>query len=281
MSVDSIPRPVANWRDADKYPKRDARFSPGRWAWEFLRRNPIYQIAWQSFREIVAAILADNGGNESAIEDDPRFWRSDPERLPGEDDAAWVARVGRGTQTTIDNWCAREWGLESCQPIFPDPFSKPFWVGFSGSARVRALAEWKSAAPMMEQPEMAFVIDFRKPIDGQIEALRRYAESHQEWLAEKGIVRPPDIRNTRQEWPIYIRLLDAELAGVTDMDEIAAVLYQGQHTGANVTDHDSLRRRINKNQAEARALRDKGYRWIAASSPKRRNNKGGKNGSVS
>lgn len=278
MTGNDIPRPVANWRDARKYPKR---LSQRRWAWEFLRRNPAYQVAWHAYRDTVAAILSDNGGDESAIEDDPRFRRSDPERLPGEDDAAWVARVGRGTTIPIDTWGAREWGLEGCQPIFPDPFSKPFGVGFSGSPRVCMAAEWKSPTPTLLQPETAFVIDFRKPIDGQIEALRRYAENHQKWLAEKGIVRPPDTRNTRPEWPLYLRLLDAELSGVTDINEIAAVLYKGQHTGAKVTDHDSLRRRINKNQAEARALRDQGYLWIAASTPKRKNNKGGKNGSVS
>jgi hypothetical protein len=276
-----MPQPIADWRNLAEYPQRGARLSSNRWAWEFLRRNPGYQDAWQSIQEIVAAILADNGGDESLIEDDPRFLRCEPDKLQGEDDAAWVARVGRGTQTTIDTWCARHWGLERCQPIFPDPFSEPLFVSFSGCPLVRSPAVWKSAAPAVLQPEMAFVIDFRKPVDGQIEALRRYAENHQKWLADRGIVWTPDTRNTRPEWSLYLRLLDAELAGVTDIDEIAAVLYKNQHTGANVTDHDSLRRRINKNQAEARALRDQGYLWIAASTPKRKNNKGSKNGSVS
>lgn len=279
MSGSSLPRAVADWRDESRYPKRGAHLSPRRWAWEFLRRNPNYQAEWQTYCDTVASILADNGGDESAIEDDPRFLRSDPERLPGEDDAAWVARVGRGTQTPIDTWCAREWGLEGCQPIFPDPFSEPLLVSFSSSQRVRMTAEWKSPTPTALQPEMAFVIDFRKPIDGQIEALRRYAENHQKWLAEKGVVRTPDARNTRPEWPLYLRLLDAELAGITDPDKIAPVLYKGQHARRD-DDHESLRRKINGNQQEARKLRDGGYLWVAAISPKRRKNSSSKNGSV-
>lgn len=280
MTGNNIPRPVADWRDERQYPKREARLSPRDWAWEFLRRNPGYQCAWQAYRDIVASILADNGGDESAIDDDPRFMCSDPERLPGEDDAGWVARVGRGTLTPIDTCGAGKWGLEGCQPIFPDPFSKPSWVGFSGGARVCMLAEWKSAAPLVLQPEAAFVIDFRKPIDGQMEALRRYAENHQKWLAGKGIVLAPDSGNMRKEWLLYLRLLDAELSGITDPVKIAPVLYKGQYARRD-DDNESLRRKINDNQQEARKLRDDGYLWIAAISPKRRKNSSSKNASVS
>lgn len=101
-------RPIANWRNRANYPKAGARLSLNRWAWEFLRRNPNYQAAWGNFREIVAAILADNEGDESRIEDDPRFWHYEPERLDGEDDVAWGARVKRGRCTPIDSWIARE-----------------------------------------------------------------------------------------------------------------------------------------------------------------------------
>lgn len=76
-----MPCPVANWRDCTKYPKPGARLSLNRWAWEFLRRNAGYQIAWEGYRETVAAIMADNGGDESLIEDDPRFRHYEPERL--------------------------------------------------------------------------------------------------------------------------------------------------------------------------------------------------------
>jgi hypothetical protein len=132
------------------------------------------------------------------------------------------------------------------------------------------------------QPEMAFVIDFRKPIDGQIEALRHYAEGHQQWLIGQGVIRKPETRNVRQnEWLIYLRLLDAELDSVTDWRKLAAAIpeYKGQHAGPN-NDSDSLRRRINDNQSEARLLRDGGYLWIAAITTKRRSNSRSKNGST-
>lgn len=268
-----MPRPIADWRnpDAPEYPKRGARLSPGRWAWEFLRRHPGYQDAWQSFQGVVAAILAENGGDESMIEDDPRFWHHEPGRMAGEDDAAWLARVKRGTRTAIDNWIAKEWGLVGCIPILPDPFAAPAFVGFSSGARVTAPGRWQAAMPSVMQPEMAFVIDFRKPIDGQIEVLRRYAESHQKWLIEHGVIETPATINERPEWPIYLRLLDAELDSATDPGELAKVLFPCE---SNEYPDYRVSHKIAKAQDRARQLRDIGYLWIAAIKPKGRKNSG-------
>ena len=268
-----MPRPIADWRnlDAAEYPKRAARVSSNRWAWEFLRRHPGYQDAWQSFQETVAAILADNGGDESLIEDDPRFMHYEPERMIGEDDAAWLARVKRGTRTPLDNWIAKEWGLEGCHPILPDPFAVPGFVRFSSGKRWYATARWQAVMPMSMQPEMAFIIDFRKPIDGQIEALRRYAEGHQKWLIGQGVIEAPITINERPEWPIYLRLLDAELDGATDPGELAKVLFPGE---SNEYPDYRVSHKIAKAQGRARQLRDIGYFWIAAIKPKGRKNSG-------
>lgn len=273
-------RPITDWRNPANYPKAGARLSLNRWAWEFLRRNTGYQAAWENYRDTVAAILADNEGDESRIEDDPRFGHYEPERLDGEDEAAWRARVKRGRWTPIDSWIAREWGLKSSPPL-PDPFAShdPFFISFSGSARVIMPAHWDTAGISVLQPESVFLIDFRKPIDGQIDALRRYAAGHQKFLIKEGVIEAPETKNERPEWPLYLRLLDAELDGVANINEIAPVLYKGQHETRD-SDPDSLRRRIEKNQARARDLRDGGYLLIAATAPKLRNNSRVKKGSV-
>ena len=120
-----MPRPIADWRnpDATEYPKRCPRLSANWWAWEFLRRNPCYQDAWQSFREIVSTIRADIGCDKDMTED-PRFWHYEPERAKGEGEDAWMERTG-GTMTVLDRWVAMDWGLDSA-PALLNLFSVPF-----------------------------------------------------------------------------------------------------------------------------------------------------------
>lgn len=264
-------RPIAGWRNPANYPKAGARLSLNRWAWEFLRRNPGYQAAWESYRAIVAAILADNEGDESKIEDDPRFGHYEPERLDGEDEAAWRARVKRGRRTPIDSWIAREWGMKFSPPL-PNPFdfAGPFFISFSTSAGVTSPSHWDTAGISVLQPESVFLIDFRKPIDGQIDALRRYAIGHQKFLIDQGIIEAPEkINERRKDWPAYLRLLDAELEGVTEPADLAAAIYPDD---ANEYPDFPVSHRINKAQSRARQLRDGGYLWIAAIRPKRRKN---------
>ena len=38
-----------DWRDASAYPLNTTDLDPGRWAWEFLRRNPDYQKDYEHF----------------------------------------------------------------------------------------------------------------------------------------------------------------------------------------------------------------------------------------
>lgn len=266
-------RPITDWRKPANYPKAGARLSLNRWAWEFLRRNTGYQAAWESYRDTVAAILADNEGDESRIEDDPRFGHYEPERLDGEDEAEWGARVKRGTRTPIDGWIAREWGLKFSPPL-PNPFdpADPFFISFSTSPGVRMPAHWDTAGISVLQPESVFLIDFRKPIDGQIDALRHYAIGHQKFLSDLGIIEAPEkINERRNDWPVYLRLLDAELAGVTERADLAAAIYPND---LNEYPDFPVSHRINKAQGRARQLRDGGYLWIAAIRPKRRKNSG-------
>lgn len=264
-------RPITDWRNPANYPKAGARLSLNRWAWEFLRRNPSYQAAWESYRDTVAAILADNEGDESKIEDDPRFGHYEPERLDGEGHSAWIARVKHGRLTPIDSWIAREYGLKSSPPL-PNPFDSagPFFTCFSTSAGVTMPAHWDTAGISVLQPESVFLIDFRKPIDGQIDALRRYAAGHQKFLIDRGIIEAPEkINERRNDWPAYLRLLDAELEGVTEPADLAAAIYPDD---SNDYPDFPVSHRINKAQGRARQLRDGGYLWIAAIRPKRRKN---------
>lgn len=278
-------RAVASWGDPSKYPKRDACFLPNRWAWEFLRRNPGYQDDWQMFQSLKEAILAGNGGGESLIEDQ-RYWYYEPERMAGEDDAAWRlrARGMGGKRTPIINRLADKWKL--AMPHLPNPFMPSDSpeinrIGFITGVRVSDTAHWieDELPEHIRKTQIAFVIDLTRPIENQVDALRRVAVSRQNRRIAEGTIEAIPKINQRPEWPLYLRLLDAELDGVSKPDEIAAKLYGGQHGGKD-NDPDSLRRRIEKNMTHARSLRDSGYLWIAATAQTRRNNFRTRNGSM-
>lgn len=230
-------RPVADWKKAGEYPEIGARLSPKRWAWEFLRRNPAYQ---------------------------------------DEREALFQHRRQHREQTQLDLQFARRWHLAETSPyLAPDPFADPAkvlrFVRFEKTPEAFSPPIWHPVTPDINAPERVFLVDVRLPIDGQIEAIKRAALHYQNQLVEKGVIDAPQEINVRaNEWPIYLRLLDAELAGVTDTKKIAAVIYPGQHTGKDA-DIESLYRLVRKNRKLARKFRDPDYRWIAAINPKRNN----------
>lgn len=268
-----MPRPVANWREPGEYPERGAPLSFNRWAWEFLRRNPKYQDDWLAFNALRTAILADNGGDESQVEDDPRYWHHEPEREGSEDDAAWYARARAkgGKRTPVINRLAEKWKLSLVH--LPNPFMSPASpainrIGFVTGVNVTDVWHWDAdkLSEFDRKTKIAFVIDLDRPLDGQIEALRRVTESRQQRLAKNGDIELPPTINERPEWSLYLRLLDADLAEATE-DEVSRDIYLNCNTNA-----EALRKKIPKNRNRARELRDGGYLWIAAITPKRRNN---------
>lgn len=98
---------IADWTDFDAYPKW-GRSSLGRFAWEFLRRNPEYQKDWDKYLGICRDVLpkydprvALSQSDYDKLEYHPDHRHFEPERLGQESEDAWLSRVKKGTVTSL------------------------------------------------------------------------------------------------------------------------------------------------------------------------------------
>lgn len=260
-------KPIENWLDKSKYPNKASQLSATRWAWEFLRRNPKYQAQWEMVAHIRAEIIGDATGNAAASLpcDDMRFLHFDPPINPGETEAEWRTRVKKGTIAPLDHWIADEWGLHGCTPVLPNPFySGPNTqlISFDLSSRIYIAgpawdgleAQFLTALPEQE----AIVFDYRKPLKPQLDAVMEHAEHRQKKLIEQSVITVPSSKNVSSKWPIYLRLLDAELAGANEQ-EMGKEIYKGQD---NSYPSRAVSSKISSNLEVAQSLRDHGYRWL-------------------
>jgi hypothetical protein len=260
-----MPKQINDWKVNTCYPKAGS-LSGNDWAWEFLRRNADYQEDWLRYGALVSehVPLGATDTEISNILDADPFLIYEPPKLDGEDDAAWLRREGGGEIRHLDSVIAEKWGLCNCIPSLPNPFLEQsqqdiVLIVFDTSPRAVRLGPG-GIGFSRDYPADAFVIDYRFPLDPQLKAIRAEAERSQLRHVDNGIIpQPPRKKNVRPEWPMYLRMLDAELSGATDAG-IQEYFY-GKDT--DIEGHPNKNKTVNNLQT-ARAIRDGGYRWLAS-----------------
>ncbi len=226
-----------DWQRLEDYAFADSA-NAGRWAWEFLRRNPGYRRDHARFMQTWRALEADYGSPPNR---DFLRWKQDPR--------AWVpAEAASGGECRVDEdkvliECAlgAKYGFYKFPPDPADDDPDIEW---------RPLPE----TPPFEDCEgiehgITLCFDPALPLRPQLEAAGRRLAARQASLRRQGL-RMKRVRDRRDRWLACLRLLDAETAGASD-EAIAVVLFDGD--AAVLAD---CRR-------EAHALRDGGYREIA------------------
>ncbi len=227
---------MPDWRNPEDYAYLEG-YDLHHWAWEFLRRNPEYRAAYYAF-------------------------------APYED------METQGKLNTREKWQAfRElneaastpWGLKF--PTDPELTYDEGYPCFEGLAGVSMPVKW-DATPYRRAHlwpgyphRVAIVFDFHKPIDIQIdiaaERLRRYARHIAETFKfEAPRVRPPKGLRVRQ-FPLYVRILDAELQGAT-IGEMGRELFGHRQ---------QQRGNLKSVRATARRMASQGYRDLIALPP--------------
>lgn len=168
-----------DWRDAKQYP---ARATAREWAWEFLRRNPAYRLAWAEFAALAGAQRTQYGERWGlrAIAD-PRFARA--------------------------------------RAVFLKPTPAKVLmrlVSATEDAESRAAASSRARDGYLQlisgEPHEAIVVfDLRYPIAPQLKNLEARLEAERELQrggeAPAGVVRPH--RMQHDAWRKYLRALDA------------------------------------------------------------------------
>lgn len=190
---------LPNWRKAADYSFPEA-FSPNRWAWEFLRRNPDYQVDWTAALSRFLSVVGEfEGWTEGARSDDPE----DPEfyLLVGEKDRWHLAAL--------------------LNPATDEPNRLGFQLDF-GTVRIlkegKALKSRGQAYPLAE-------FNLHLPLVPQLEAVERKLRLAQERLK----IRPRRVKNYRRLWAQYLRLLDADLVDGRTAKQIASALRSEEH----------------------------------------------------
>jgi len=194
------------------------------WAWEFLRRNPDYQADYRQFIALWQTLEADYGTPPNR---DFARWKLDPRAygpLPGDDalgHSSGELCLGENDQILIECWMGAKWGFYKF-PLDPARTTPP---------EPDELA-WRPPSLSDAPPDTAYRLDISfdlsLPLLPQLEAAKFRLVSRAAELRRKGLAAPMTVANQRERWAHMLRLLDAEVAGVSVGEEDAALLCEAQ-----------------------------------------------------
>jgi hypothetical protein len=270
---------IADWMEPRAYPKW-GRSSLGRFAWEFLRRNPEYQKDWDAYLSICRSVLPHydprvelSQSDYDKLEDHPDHLHFEPGRSGQESEDEWRSRVKAGRITLLPIWYARKWGLRNTiyDPHYPYDSSFPCPTFIHSPSIVHILTEnwpgFKEGGPIYTlHPKTAIGFDMSLPIDLQIEAVRKYLLGHQQYLIKKDVIKPFPNNVPRKEWVVYLRLLDADAAGAKPK-EIAAQLYPEEE---DVYPDYIPQKKVRTALKQAKKWRDEWYSLIPSLQPRKK-----------
>ena len=220
---------MKNWRNAEDYPSVDS-LSPGRWAWEFLRRNQDYREDWEKKLEIWNSEVAK--GEIMA----PNYPEVDDRRF----------NIPAGIFSPFDE-CKARWGLSSyVNPDQDDPIKLGFEVSFGPLIGKEFI---------FDEPQLMLRLDINRPISPQLNVSKPSLLRFQKILKQNRVIEVVTPRGHRNQWTRYLRVLDARSAGAS-YEEIAGSVIS--EPGPD----DDPRRIVEGILKQARRMMRSGYRNI-------------------
>jgi len=227
-----------DWRNPDDYSYLED-YDLHEWAWEFLRRNPEYRKAYFALEAVATSAMLQEMQEDSAKRE--MFW-------------------GRHFAAT------EPWGLRMAAN--PRHDFREARVFFTDRAGVGMPKEWKAPDPRPESlwPGYPATVVLRFDLNYSVDVLSEIAAEQLRQCAKHLHERFPDfeplaprrsVRPQRGQFLLYVRILDAELAGASD----------GKITQELFGDKDDPRRSMTKTRETARRMAAKGYRDLLLRPP--------------
>jgi len=201
-----------------------AKLTRDQWAWEFLRRNPVYQADYRQFIALWHALEADYGAPPHR--DYPR-WKRDPRAygpLPGNDaldQPTGELCIAENEQILIECWMGAKWGFYKF-PLDPQRPTPP------GPDELAWRPPPASTAPPDPACRLDLSFDLSLPLPPQLEAAKFRLVSRATELRRNGLAAPKTVANQRERWTQMLGLLDAEAAGVAVSEADAGLLREAQ-----------------------------------------------------
>lgn len=270
-----------DWKDRKAYQGID-RASLTRIAWEFLRRNPQYQAAWAKYAQEVRALVAADADvaeyAEYVLAPNPTLAMAaaigDSERH-GElyvrllDDLGFCAAVPGmpRTRLPLDTQYGREWGLNRiAHPLqeysmmnfrFLDAGNRAY-IPTSHGLKILEDEE-NSHGPLFQSKWLVLQVDLTLPVEViESSVLWRIKEEREHRISLGSIEVVKNRALTKARYAEYLRILDAEAAGIT-----ASQIGEFISPDANNTAPDRPRdKRFRAALNEARRLQADGYKAL-------------------
>ncbi len=203
---------MRDWTDPDAY-AFTRRLDAARWAWEFLRRNPRYRREHAAFRATWDALEAAYGCPPHR---DFNAWKADPRAYVSlGEEASGDCRVDRD-KVLIECHLGARWGFYKfpVDPAEDDPIGQGLlaWRPLAQDPEILGVADaaWLGGDPA----RVALGFDLSLSLREQIEGARRLLIVLQRQRTRQGAVRVLTPAARAEDWTRFLRLLDAEAAGV-------------------------------------------------------------------
>lgn len=239
---------VPDWHQPDAY-VYTLGLDAAQWAWEFLRRNPAYQSDYRQFIQTWRALEADYGAPPNR---DFPAWKADPRAYVLADDSAGEGCRIDQDKVLIECALGDKWGFYKFpkDPRMPaDRLEEPI-VWRTPEAEIPLIDAADSRYLDGDPARVALGFDLGLPLAEQLERARLRLGALRNGRRRAGVLVVRTVVALRATWLRYLRLLDAEAAGISAPAALAALAEQDG--GADEAD-----------VAAARQLRDGGYREIA------------------
>ena len=187
-----------NWTDEATYPLAQ-KLNDTFWRWEFLRRRADYRQDWEMYYQTTYEY-------DVACANDPKYPTRYGKKVVSPDHPAFKARMPNSLEkyhlSGLPNpTIAKPWMLSFDANYGRMYFGQgPDWMG-GGEEVSLCLSEWRVAA----------VFDLKKPLSPQLDKVKTDLLEWQEHQVGRNLER----RKSRDEWPLYLRVLDAVELGVS------------------------------------------------------------------
>ena len=287
--MSEVPDWLPDWRDETSYD------IPGpedwaAWAWEFLRRNPEYQKAWQenyvdgplAWHQEMVETSSDDDTRRIHFENCDRFDCKicEPPAFPGETKEEYLSRVEESTMTPLGVHLARRFGLRRGHLQNPADPKRAVDFSFESSEGPRS-RDWESVSAYGEElkdgiihlregiyfsaglwpesPEQVVVkFNLEWPLEMQWRRISRNLEHNQKRLMQEGKISVQDPKNIVAKYPSHLRLLDADAHGANH-SEMAKVLFPEK---SNEYGDQQGKQTVKNRLRAARNMRDEGYIYL-------------------
>jgi hypothetical protein len=190
--------PAPDWKNGDTYPQPEM-LNDTFWRWEFLRRRSDYREDWGKYFQSTYEY-------DVACANDPNYPTRYRKKVFSPDHPAFKARMPNSLEkyhlSGLPNpKISKPWMLSFDSNYGRMYFGQgPDWLG-GGEEVSLCLSEWRVAA----------VFDLKKPLPTQIEKVKTDLSEWQKHQVGRNLER----RKCRDDWPLYLRVLDGVELGVS------------------------------------------------------------------